>query len=213
MFSIRPIAVLICTGLAGFGCSSSGTSAVSAACDGCDGCAGSSSAQLVSAAAESEAGNIAVAEIMPSKAATTQPSMNAVKGSIRFTPTASGVRVTGEISGLVPGSKHGFHIHEKGDLSGADLMTTGAHWDPHGTHLHGGPTTSPVHGGDMGNLEADANGVAKVDMELSGITIDGERGVVGRAVIVHAKEDDLKSQPSGAAGARVAGGLIVEPKK
>lgn len=153
-------------------------------------------------------GKTAFAVLAPSAAATTQPTLNNVRGTVVFTEVPEGVAVVAEVTGLTAGTKHGFHIHEKGDLSSPDLMSTGPHWDPLGTHLHGGPSTSPVHAGDMGNLTADATGVAKLRATIHGITIDGPNGVVGRAVIVHAKEDDLQSQPAGNAGARVAGGLI-----
>lgn len=156
---------------------------------------------------------VAVAIVGPSKAATTQPTMNAVKGIVTFAEVADGVAVIAEITGLPANSKHGFHIHEKGDMSSADLMSTGPHWDPQGTHTHGAPSTQPVHAGDMGNLSTDASGTARLEMTLKGISIDDAKsGVVGRAVIVHAKPDDLSSQPAGNAGARIAGGLI-ETKK
>jgi Cu-Zn family superoxide dismutase len=65
------------------------------------------------------------------------------------------------------------------------------------------------HGGDMGNLKADANGYAQATLEVRGISLGTEaNSVIGRAVIVHAGIDDQKSQPAGNAGARVACGLI-----
>ncbi|MCS7034045.1 MAG: superoxide dismutase family protein [Phycisphaerae bacterium] len=157
----------------------------------------------------SEQPKVAHAVLAPSKAATTQPTMNNVRGKVTFTQVADGVAVDAEITGLPPNSKHGFHIHEKGDLSSDDLMSTGPHWDPHATHRHGGPSTQPVHAGDMGNLITDGTGTARMRITLKGISIDDPHtGVVGRSVIVHAQADDLSSQPAGNAGARVAGGLI-----
>lgn len=150
---------------------------------------------------------IAVANITPAKAAATQPSWGKPMGTITFTQTGSKVHVVGEITGLSPG-KHGIHIHEKGDMSAPDLMSTGGHFNPD-KHIHGGPTTSPVHAGDFGNLTADSSGKAFIDLTVDDISIgEGASDILGRAVIVHAKEDDLKSQPAGAAGARIAGGVI-----
>jgi Cu-Zn family superoxide dismutase len=154
-----------------------------------------------------EGEKVAVAEIAPAAAASTQPSWGKPAGAITFTQTGDKVHVTGEITGLPPG-KHGIHIHEKGDLSAPDLMSTGAHYNPE-KHAHGGPSTSPVHAGDLGNLTADTSGKATIDLTVDDITIGGEKNdILGKAVIVHAKEDDFKSQPAGNAGARIGGGVI-----
>src|SRR5215813_9035378 len=72
---------------------------------------------------------VAVAHVMPAQSTATQPSQGKPMGDITFTQTGEKVHVTGTITGLPPG-KHGIHIHEKGDLSGADLMTTGGHFNP-----------------------------------------------------------------------------------
>lgn len=155
------------------------------------------------------AGKTATATLSPAKAATTQPTNNNVSGTVTFTEMGGKVHVTAHIMGLAPGTTHGFHIHEKGDLSAPDLMSTGGHFNPDG-HIHGGPTTSPVHAGDFGNIKADDMGMAMVDLTVSDLSIGtgAKNDIVGKAVIVHGKEDDLKSQPAGNAGPRVAGGLI-----
>jgi Cu-Zn family superoxide dismutase len=154
-----------------------------------------------------EGAKVAVAEIAPAAAAATQPSWGKPAGAITFTQDDGKVRITGEITGLPPG-KHAIHIHEKGDMSAPDLMSTGAHYNPD-KHLHGGPTTSPVHAGDLGNLTADSSGKATMDLTVDNITVGGAKNdILGKAVIIHAKEDDFKSQPSGNAGARIAGGVI-----
>ena len=130
-----------------------------------------------------------------------------VSGTVWFKETASGqVRVIAMVKGLTPG-KHGFHVHEKGDLSAADLTSTGGHYNPEG-HSHAGPMASMRHIGDLGNLEANAAGVAKADFVDPRISLRGEYSIIGRGLIVHAGEDDLMSQPTGAAGARVAGAVI-----
>ncbi len=151
----------------------------------------------------------AVAKLTPSKAATTMPANNNVTGTVTFTDEGNGkTKIVADVSGLQPNGKHGFHIHEKGDVSAPDLMSTGGHYNPD-KHPHGGPSTSPVHAGDFGNVTADANGKAHLELEVDDISIGGAKNdILGKAVIVHAKPDDLSSQPSGNAGARVAGGVI-----
>jgi Cu-Zn family superoxide dismutase len=132
---------------------------------------------------------------------------NKVSGTVTFTEEADGVRVQADITGLTPG-KHGFHVHEFGDCSAPDLASAGGHFNPT-NKPHAGPDAAERHVGDMGNVEADASGTAKlayVDHEIS-LTND-QRSVIGRSVVVHAKADDLKSQPAGDSGARVACGVI-----
>ncbi len=136
---------------------------------------------------------------------------NKVGGTVVFTETADGVKVRAEITGLTPGT-HGFHIHEFGDCSAADASSAGAHFNP--MHKpHAGPDAPERHVGDMGNVQADASGNATleyVDHQIS-LTND-EHSAVGRSVVVHAKADDLKSQPAGDSGARVACGVIGRAK-
>jgi len=170
------------------------------------GCESSSNAQ--DSGAKEGGHKMAVAKIEPSKASATQPANGQPKGEIMFHQMGDKVHITGEISGLKPNSKHAIHIHEKPDLSAPDLMSTGGHYNPD-KHIHGGPTTSPVHAGDLGNLEADDKGVAKMDLTVDNISLGGAKNdVVGKPVIIHAKEDDYKTQPTGNAGGRIGGGII-----
>lgn len=141
----------------------------------------------------------ATAELTPTQG-------NNVRGSVSFSEVADGVRVEAEISGLTPG-KHGFHIHENGDCSAPDGASAGGHFNPT-NEPHGAPESSQRHDGDMGNIEADASGVARLNYVDHTMTMAGDRSIIGRAVIVHANPDDLTSQPSGDAGARVACGVI-----
>ncbi len=129
-----------------------------------------------------------------------------VSGSVTFEQTAHGVRVVADVNGLTPG-KHGFHVHQKGDLSAANLTSTGGHFNPTG-HDHAGPSDQMRHIGDLGNLVADASGQAHADFVDPKLSLAGEHSIIGRGVIVHAGEDDLMSQPTGNAGGRVAGGVI-----
>lgn len=141
----------------------------------------------------------AVAVLLPTKG-------SEVKGTIHFTKAEGGIRVEGEVTGLTPG-KHGFHVHEFGDITSADGTSAGGHFNPTGEQ-HGGPEADQRHAGDFGNIEADQSGTAKVNFVDKKISFEGASSILGRGLVVHAKADDLKSQPSGEAGGRVAVGVI-----
>ena len=163
-----------------------------------------SSGATTQGAAAAAAAKEATATVEPSKA----PGQDKVAGTVRFTAAGNGIKVHADITGLTPNGKHGFHIHEKGDLSAPDLASAGAHFNP-GGHKHGGATGTERHGGDLGNLEADATGKATYDATIEGLTLEeGPNGILGKSVIIHEKADDLKSDPSGNSGARIAGGVI-----
>lgn len=126
-----------------------------------------------------------------------------VMGTVNFTAADGGVQVTAEISGLEPGN-HGFHIHTYGDCTASDGTSAGGHFNPNNNE-HSSPIVENRHMGDMGNITADQEGMATIDYVDGSINIDQ---IIGRGIIVHAGEDDLTSQPSGAAGARVGCGVI-----
>jgi superoxide dismutase, Cu-Zn family len=128
-----------------------------------------------------------------------------VTGTVTFTKTGDDVQVVGDITGLKPG-KHGIHLHEKGDCSAPDAASAGAHFNP-GQHKHGGPVTAERHAGDLGNIEADADGKAHIDWKGK-MSLSGTDTIIGKSLVVHEKEDDLKTDPSGNSGARVACGVI-----
>jgi superoxide dismutase, Cu-Zn family len=139
-----------------------------------------------------------------------------VSGKVVFTQKGGEVEITGEISGLTPGL-HGFHVHEFGDMTSKDGTSTGGHFNPDGKK-HGGPHDKDRHVGDLGNIKANDKGVATLNMKDNLIQLDGPHSILGRGLIVHAKADDEKSQPSGDAGGRIGGGVIgiasdVPPKK
>ncbi len=131
-----------------------------------------------------------------------------VRGTVHFYEAAKGVRVVARVTGLTPG-KHGFHIHESGDCSAPDASSAKGHFNPTGMK-HGGPNDAERHAGDFGNIEADASGNAKAEFTATSISFDGPNSIIGKGVIVHANEDDLKSQTPtpGNAGKRVACGNI-----
>lgn len=134
-----------------------------------------------------------------------------VRGTVAFKKDDGRVRVTVDLTGLRPGA-HGFNIHEKGDCSAPDATSAGDHFNP-AEKPHGGPDSAQRHAGDLGNVVADGSGKARASRVDQHLTLDGPASIVGRAVVVHADPDDLASQPSGKAGARVGCGVIrrVEP--
>ena len=133
---------------------------------------------------------------------------NSVSGTVNFTQKGDVVLVEAKVNGLKPNGSNGIHIHEKGNCTAADASSAGGHFNPSSSQ-HGGPGGATRHGGDLGNLTADATGYAQMSIQVSGISLGTEpNSISGRAVIVHAGADDLKTQPSGNSGARVACGLI-----
>jgi Cu-Zn family superoxide dismutase len=131
---------------------------------------------------------------------------NNVYGTVTFTKEADGIHVVAEVHGLTPG-KHGFHVHEYGDCTAADGTSTGGHFNPEGVN-HAGHDAAVRHVGDFGNITADEDGNGTLDFMDNLIAFSGPHSIIGRGIIVHAGEDDLTSQPSGNAGARVACGVI-----
>lgn len=131
---------------------------------------------------------------------------NDVTGTVTFTQTDDGVKIEAHVNGLTEG-KHGFHIHEFGDISAPDGTSAGGHFNPEG-HEHGAPSDEKRHVGDLGNLEAGSGGHAMYERVDKVIALHGEHSIIGRAVVVHAGTDDLKTQPTGDAGGRVALGVI-----
>lgn len=130
-----------------------------------------------------------------------------VNGQVIFKKTADNkIEVTAEIYNLSPG-KHGFHVHEYGDCSSPDGKSAGGHFFTDFNH-HGSLEQMETHVGDLGNLVADKDGVAKISFVTDKLSFSGKGSIIGRGVIVHAGEDDLKTQPTGAAGGRVACGTI-----
>jgi len=139
--------------------------------------------------------------------APTKKSKSKVTGTISFKEVADGVEVTANIENLKAGD-HAWHVHEKGDCSAADAASAGEHFNPAGA-AHGAPDAPAHHAGHYGNLTAGKDGKATKTFVMKGITLgDDANSIVGKGFIVHAKKDDLKSQPAGNAGDRVACGVI-----
>lgn len=132
---------------------------------------------------------------------------NTVSGWVTFTQVDGGIQVSAEISGLTPHSKHGFHIHQYGDLSSTDGTAMAGHFNPMNME-HSSMDNSVRHVGDLGNITADADGKAVVNFVDHVISFYGTNSIIGRGVIVHAQEDDYKTQPTGNAGGRIGQAVI-----
>ncbi|GKV26229.1 hypothetical protein SLEP1_g35571 [Rubroshorea leprosula] len=115
------------------------------------------------------------------------------------------------ITGLTPGP-HGFHLHEFGDTTNG-CMSTGAHFNPNNM-THGAPEDEIRHAGDLGNIIANADGVAEAKIVDNQIPLSGPNAVIGRALVVHELVDDLGkgghelSLTTGNAGGRLACGVV-----
>ncbi|MDH4416871.1 MAG: superoxide dismutase family protein [Acidovorax sp.] len=150
-------------------------------------------------------GNRATAKLEPTRGNTTS-------GTVTFVQTGDGVQVSGEVRGLKPDSEHGFHIHEKGDCSSGDGMSTGGHFNP-GGKPHGSHGASEHHAGDLPSLKADKYGVAAFSFVARSISVAGPTtDIVGKGLIVHRDPDDYKTQPTGNAGPRLACAVIAAKK-
>lgn len=135
-----------------------------------------------------------------------------VTGSVTFSQRrGESCNISWIIQGLAKGL-HGFHIHEKSDFSDG-CKSAGPHFNPFGKS-HGGPDDEERHVGDLGNIEANEEGVAEGSMSDPLIKLDGEHSILMRSVMIHADEDDLgrggdeESKITGNAGARLACGCI-----
>jgi superoxide dismutase, Cu-Zn family len=144
----------------------------------------------------------------PSASATLSPtSGSTASGTVTLRQLADGaVFVVVDLTGVPPGV-HGFHIHDKGDC-GDNGNAAGGHFNP-ATTAHGAPSADPHHAGDFGNVTANADGRVHTDFTTRSVTVAaGPNSAVGHAVILHANPDDLVTQPTGNAGARIACGIV-----
>lgn len=151
---------------------------------------------------------IAVAKDPTAVATLEARSGSKVAGTATFTQHGDRVTMKVVVTGLTPGP-HAIHLHEVGDCSAPDAASAGGHWNPTGEQ-HGRWAHAPFHHGDIGNLSANKKGKAELTFVSDLWTIDGgaPADVVGHSVVIHAKEDDFATQPTGNAGGRVACGVI-----
>ncbi|MDQ2642089.1 MAG: superoxide dismutase family protein [Pseudomonadota bacterium] len=158
------------------------------------------------------AGNPAAEPTLPTAhAVLTAAAGTSVQGGFTLVNQGSGISIRGEITGLEPGSEHGFHVHEVGECSLPAFESAGGHFNPT-KDSHGGPDSDARHLGDLPNAKADENGRALIDVNVQGVTLMDKDGapteILGKAIVVHAMRDDYKTQPSGDSGNRIACGVI-----
>lgn len=122
------------------------------------------------------------------------------------TEVGGGVRVSVDASKLPPGP-HGVHVHAVGRCDGPDFTTAGAHWNP-AAKQHGAQNPMGPHAGDLPNLPIGADGRGSVTFTLPAGTLPGLMDADGAAFVIHAAADDLKTDPSGNSGARIACGVF-----
>ncbi|OQV24269.1 putative Superoxide dismutase (Cu-Zn), chloroplastic [Hypsibius exemplaris] len=142
------------------------------------------------------------------------PANSAIRGMVMFTQAMDdgGMNITGNLTGLQPNTNHGFHIHEFGDLSNG-CLSVGGHFNPDNM-THGAKDAAVRHTGDLGNIMSDKNGMIFLNFTDSEVQLGGRYNVVGRAIVVHEKPDDLgkgnaaDSLTTGNAGGRLACGVI-----
>lgn len=130
-------------------------------------------------------------------------------GTVHFLQEGQTVRIMGDLENAGQEGPHGFHIHEGTECTPPDFASAGGHFNPTDVP-HACPPTTPRHAGDLGNIMVGPDGAVTLDVnsDLISLAPSADNAVVGRAVILHAGEDDCESQPSGDAGARLACGLI-----
>jgi superoxide dismutase, Cu-Zn family len=135
-------------------------------------------------------------------------------GSAKISAEGGGVKISVKVSGLTAGS-HGIHIHNVGKCEGPAFTTAGGHFNPTSAHhgINNAQDPKP-HLGDLANLTVDKSGNGKASFTVSGVTLgDGANSLFhdgGTAFVIHAKADDLMSDPSGNSGDRIACGVIVK---
>lgn len=139
-------------------------------------------------------------------------SQGAHVGTATLKETAQGVRVALDVANLPPGV-HGFHLHAVGKCEAPDFKSAGGHFNPEGK-LHGLENPAGHHAGDLQNLTVGAQGKAKVKVVVPGVTLrEGANSLFhpeGTAIVIHASPDDMKTDPAGNAGARIACGVITK---
>jgi superoxide dismutase, Cu-Zn family len=133
-------------------------------------------------------------------------------GTAEFSPAPQGVSIRLNLSGLPPGV-HGIHVHAVSKCEGPAFTTAGGHLNPDMKH-HGLENPEGPHAGDMPNITVGAQGTLMTTIVAPGVTMGDDPHSIfsngGTAIVIHAMADDMKSDPAGNAGARIACGVIAK---
>jgi superoxide dismutase, Cu-Zn family len=131
-------------------------------------------------------------------------------GTLSITPEGTGVRIVADVAGVDKDGRHGIHVHENGmcehhpaAAEAKPFSTAGGHFNPTNTE-HACPPTDPRHAGDLGNIEV-SGGKGHLELSVANLSMDQ---LNGKAIILHAGEDDCKTQPTGNSGDRIACGVV-----
>ena len=135
-------------------------------------------------------------------------------GTVTLSEDANGVTIKVDAS-AIPSGTHGVHLHEKGLCEGPKFESAGAHWNPM-SKQHGRDNPMGAHLGDLANFEIGESGTATTSFLVGGVTLNGSANALadadGTSLVVHAKADDYKTDPSGNSGDRVACAVLAPPK-